>query len=103
MTRRRLPESVTDALALSAGVAANFASSANWRGESVRLDILPSVLPLVAAGQEQPSYEGCRAGRALLLRFIYWFLATFLPALPRKPYKNNSLIVSTIPLLINWS
>jgi hypothetical protein len=60
MTLRRLPESVTDALALSAGVAANFASSVNWRGESVRLDMLLNILPLVAAGQEQLSDEGCR-------------------------------------------
>src|SRR6202044_2392822 len=80
MTRGGLPESVTDALALSAGVATNFASSANFPGESVRLGILQNILPLVAAGQDQLSNEGCRAGRALLPRFIYWFLATFLPA-----------------------
>src|SRR6202040_775644 len=48
MTLRRLPERETEALAFNAGVAANFASSANWRGVRVRLDILPNILLLVA-------------------------------------------------------
>jgi hypothetical protein len=35
--------------------------------------------------------------------FTWCFPLTFLPALARKPYKSRDFVVSTIPLLINWS
>jgi hypothetical protein len=35
--------------------------------------------------------------------FTWRFLLTFLPALSREPYKSRGFVVSTIPLLINWS
>lgn len=47
MTFSRLPESVTEALALRAGVPANADSSASLWDDRVRFDMLQSILPFI--------------------------------------------------------